>query len=520
MPTTVVADVGYNRIPTPVLERWAVVRDVISGDQCLRSTKYLPELNSTDKSQENKARNDAYRARAVWYPATQFTLEGLTGLAFKNDPTTNLPAQLQYLLKDADGAGVSLYQQSQSTLSNNLAIGRHGLFVDFAEALGRPVIKSYLAESIINWRHDIVGGKVTLTKVVLQEEIEEYDGEWGLRCLKQWREVYLNVAGKVEVRLWREDLTSPAENKPKVPVAFSGQGGDAVFTTVLRSRGAELTEIPFTFVGSYNNDSNIDPAPLYGLAQINLAHFRNSADYEDSVFFCGQVQPWISGLTEEWRNFLQNPYFVDEQGQRRYTGQKVYVGSRTPLLLPENGGFGLAQAQPNSLAAEAMKHKEEQMVAAGARMIEATKANKTATGENNDREATTSVLSLCVANVNEAYQKAIGYCARFLDIAVPEKGFEDAYKIQQDFTTMTADPQLIAELVKSWQTGVIAKADIRAFFRKLGVVATERTDELIERDILKDGPPLGTMDDGGGAPPAGGATSQANLQRQQQQGSR
>jgi len=493
--TGIVADVSFNRVPIAIKERWSVVRDVVSGDNELRGDTYLPMLNATDASVENIARNKAYRTRAVWYPATQFTLEGLVGLAFHRDPVTELPTELEYLLKDCDGMGVSLYQQSQAVLSNNLAVGRHGLFVDWSEASGHPVIKAYHAESIINWRYDIVDGKATLVMVVLEEEAEEEDGEWGILLVKQWREITINEAGNVQVRLWRED-TGVTKTKRLVSmgtVQNAATGEERIIEAVeLRSRGKVLTEIPFTFIGSNNNDASIDPAPLYGLAQLNLAHFRNSADYEDSVFFCGQVQPWISGLTEQWRDFMQNPWIIDSNGERRYTGHKMYIGSRSPLLLPQGASFGMAQAQPNSLAKEAMEHKEAQMVAAGARMIEATKGNKTATGENNDREATTSVLSLCVSNVSEAYQRAIGFCAIFMDMAEKKEGYADAFKIQQDFVQLQANPQLMAELTKAWQSGLLAKNDVRDFFRRLGLIATERSNDDIDKDVEEE-EPLGTM---------------------------
>lgn len=498
--TGLVADVSFNRVPAATKERWSIVRDVVSGDNALRTDIYLPTLNVSDTSVENIGRNKAYRSRAVWYPATQFTLEGLVGLAFHRDPVTELPTELEYLLKDCDGLGVSLYQQSQAVLSNNLAVGRHGLFVDWSEALGHPVVKAYHAESIINWRYDIVDGKATLCMVVLEEEAEEEDGEWGIAVVKQWREITVNDAGNVQVRLWRED-TGTTKTKQLVSlgtVKNAATGEERVIEALeLRSRGAVLTEIPFAFIGANNNDASIDPSPLYGLAQLNLAHFRNSADYEDSVFFCGQVQPWISGLTEQWRDFMQNPFVLDANGERRYTGQKMYIGSRSPLLLPQGASFGMAQAQPNSLAKEAMEHKEAQMVAVGARMIEATKVNKTATGENNDREATTSVLSLCVSNVSEGYQKAIGFCARYLDMK--EQDFADAFKIQQDFVQLQANPQLMAELTKSWQSGLLAKNDVRDFFRRLGLIATERSNEDIDKDVEEE-EPLGTM----GLPAPGG----------------
>lgn len=44
---------------------------------------------------------------------------------------------------------------------------------------------------------------------------------------------------------------------------------------------------------------------------------------------------------------------------------------------------------------------------ASARLIEPSAANKIATGEDNDREATTSVLSICVYNVSKAFQAVI-----------------------------------------------------------------------------------------------------------------
>lgn len=479
--------IRYSRIPADALERWKVVRDVCTGDQALRSDDYLPFLNKIDQTQGNIERNRAYRQRAVLYTATSFTRDGLVGLAFRLDPRSDLPPKLAYLLKDADGAGTSLYQQSQSVLGHNVEIGRHGLYTDFSEALARPVIKSYRAEDIINWRYSLEGGKAVLSMVVLREEVEVSDGGYGLVKVNQYRELFLEN-GVCMCRLWSDGAKE--DESPIVKLVMDAQG-EEVDALMLRSSGAPLDSIPFDFVGSQNNDATIDDAPLYGLAKVNVAHFRNSADFEDSVFFVGQVQPWISGLDEAWRDHLENP--VDEQG--RPTGQTMYIGSRSPILLPTNGAFGFAQAQPNMLVKEAMVHKEAQMIALGARLIEAVKANKTATGEDNDREATTSVLSLCVSNVNEAYQSAIARCARYLDMAVTAEQAAGAYKINQDFARVNADPAVVAQMVAAWQTGLAAKQDVRAWLRRVGLIATERTDEAIDKDVSEDGPALGSMGD-------------------------
>lgn len=454
-------NVTYSRIPADAKERWAKVRAVCAGADAVKAGGYLPYLNKADTSPENIARNEAYVERAMFYEATGNTKNGLVGLAFRRDPTHELPEKLQYLLKDGDGAGVSIYQQSQSVLSHVLQVGRHGLYVDFSDALSRPVIKSYVAEDIYNWRVSLVGGKTVLSMVVLHEVAEEDDG-YAVVSVDQWRELLLED-GLFISRVWRL-----ADGKPYL--------FDEVVPT---SRGGRLDFIPFQFVGSENNDHNIDQAPLYGLAELNIGHFRNSADYEDSVFFVGQAQPWISGLDQEWRDWMQSQ-------------KEMYIGSRNPTLLPANGAFGFAQVEPNTLAKEAMDQKEAQMVALGARLVEASKANKTATEADSDRESSTSVLALCAANVSEAYQQAIAWCARYLDMGE----IEAIYKINQEFVSMQAEPQMITALVAAWQSGAFAKPDLRAFLRRLNVIAAERTDEEIDGDLETQGPDLGTLDNG------------------------
>jgi Domain of unknown function (DUF4055) len=468
------ADVSHSRIPDKALTRWALVREICAGGDSEVLGHHLPHLNKHDNSVENVERNRAYKERAVLYNATGRTRDGLLGLAFRRDPggLDDLPARLSYLADDCDGAGISLYQQSQASLKSVLETARHGLYVDYSDALKGPIIKAYRAEDIINWRATLVDGKTVITMVVLAEEAEIDDG-YETHCIPQWRELLLEN-GVFVVRVWQKRRE---EEEPTL-----------VEQIVPRSVGGTLDEIPFVFIGAQNNDASIDDAPLYDLAYINRAHYRNSADYEDSVFLAGQPQPWISGLTEEWRDHLQ------KQGS-------AYLGSRAMLALPVNGAFGIAQAQPNTLAKEAMDQKEAQMIALGARLIEATEANRTATESENDKEASTSVLSMCCANVSDAYTRAIAWCARYLDLALAEG--EGEYKINQDFARVQAEPQMITALVGAWQSGAFAKPDLRAFLRRIGVIAVERTDEQIDADSEVEGPALGTMEDPEGDPLGG-----------------
>ncbi|MUT43796.1 DUF4055 domain-containing protein, partial [Acinetobacter baumannii] len=81
------------------------------------------------------------------------------------------------------------------------------------------------------------------------------------------------------------------------------KGGDIFYPT--NSLGQRWNEIPFIPLGSLANDWNIDPIPLEPIVTMNLAHYQNSASYEEMVFICGQAQPVINELDEGWRDWLQ-----------------------------------------------------------------------------------------------------------------------------------------------------------------------------------------------------------------------
>lgn len=504
-------NISFCRIPPEVLVRWKLVRDVVRGD----ADMYLPVLNAFDQSAENTSRNAAYRQRAVWYPATEHTLDGLLGMAFRVDPTIELDSKLEHWEKDIDGAGTSIFQQAQEVLANVLGPGRHGLYTDWSDAVKGPVVKSYHAENIINWKYRNVDGEMVLTMVILEEDVEVEDGKYALKVKKQWRELVLED-NQFIVRLWEEAQTEPEKNPPTQAKMKDANGQD-VDQLVIRTQTEVLDFIPFTFVGSRkNNGAEIGPSPLFGLAKMNLAHFRNSADHEDSVFYCGQAQPWMTGLTEQWRDWLVAPYIVDENGAQRYVGQRMYVGSRAPLMLPTGGQFAYASPDPNTMVKDAMMHKEAQMIAIGARLIEPGQAgSRTATEDENDKEATTSVLSMCVANVNEAYMQCIAWGMRWH--GTKDYDADGDFKVTQEFIGKKIDPAVLASMVSAWQAGITAKDDVRHHMRAVGLLRSDRDDAQIEADLAKEGPKPGTIgleDEDQDLPPIEGETEEERIARE------
>lgn len=107
------ADITYTRDEVKAaLPLWSMVSDAAAGEHAVRDAGdlYLPRPNPTDKSPENRSRYDAYLQRASYYNATGRTLSGLTGIAFRRWPEIVIPAGLDYLKDDTDGAGTTLIQ--------------------------------------------------------------------------------------------------------------------------------------------------------------------------------------------------------------------------------------------------------------------------------------------------------------------------------------------------------------------------------------------------------------------------
>jgi len=93
--------------------------------------------------------------------------------------------------------------------------------------------------------------------------------------------------------------------------------------------------------------------------------------------------------------------------------------------------------------------------------------------------------------VSEAYTRAIMWCCTYMGIADKKV----AYQVNQEFVELTADPQMITALVGLWQQRGFAKADLRAYLRKLGLIAPERTDLQIDGELEEQGDGLGLDDE-------------------------
>ncbi len=442
------------------VEDWERNRKCVAGARTVKEagTDYLPMPMPDDKSKVNLDRYKAYVERANYVNFTGATEEGMLGMVFRKPIQVVLPNELLYLTDNIDGMGLTIDQLVRTVTSNVLMTGRIGLLADYpvveagqskqsVEAMNpRAKLLIYRAEDIINWRVSPTPSGKQLTLVVLKEPtnfigIDGFDVQ-----VKVYHRVLTIEDGVYIQRLYNED---------------NEQVGEDIVPR--KSDGTTWDKIPFSFIGSTNNDEVVDKAPLSDIANVNIAHYINSADYEDSCYMVGQPTPWASGFSASWvKDVLKD--------------EPVRIGSREFLLLPEGASAGLLQVTPNIMPREGMQDKEMQMIRLGARLITDAGGNETAEGAKIRFAGQNSKLSAIVGNIEAGMIDFFKHAALFMG------GSEDLIEIDinKEFYDRSIDPQLVIAQIQLLDRGVIAKSDLRDNLRSGRLIDGDRTDDDID----------------------------------------
>lgn len=467
---------------------WKKISDCVAGEDTIKAAgdSYLPRPNPEIVSDENKERYKSYIARACFVNFTGQTVEKMQGQCFALSPVFTGPAELEPILANIDGAGVTAEQQAKKALGLILMNSRAGLLTDYPETGGviskaekesknlRAKIVLYTPENIINWRISQIGAKAALSLVVLEERYISKDDGFEAEFSAQWR-VLIIQDGIYKVQIWRK-----------------GDSGYVMASEVIPQdgRGEPFKEIPFQFIGAESNDSTLEKPLMIDIANVNLAHYRNSADYEESVYMVGQPTPWLSGLTQDW---------VEKQMKGA-----IMLGSRSAILLPENSAAGLLQADANTLPKEAMDQKEKQIVALGGRLIEKKEVAATATEATLNEASETSILAGCCNNVSAAYKQALEWASMFDDITFETDGI--LYELNTDFAVSRMTPEEAGSVQKLYDGQLIAYEEARDKLKKGGIAylddieAKDQIDKQAEDDLLA---AKKAMEATGGAKPPG-----------------
>ncbi len=378
-------------------------------------------------------------------------------------------------------------------------MGRRGTLVDWAEGIeNRPFLVKYDAESIINWQTGRIQGKTMLTLLMLWEKdarvFQGCEGDGTLQdayapeMFDQWREYVLLVDAQGHpycvINVYRR-------TKPKSTGGVKREKGTPDFKIVEQfmptRRGVPLDRIPFVFHNSHNSLPDVGPCPLLDIANLNISHYRTSADLEHGRRMTALPTPWAVGFEADVEQ--------DTNGGIKKKAKEIQIGSDT-ILMSENdeakcGYMEFSGAGLESLT-KALEQKEGQMAALGARMLEpeAKKAEAFGTVEMRNVGETSALMAIALA-VGESISEVLQLAAWWAGTALKPQDMRQQAQviINTDFLTSKMAPEMLRELTACYMGGSIDWPTYFAQLKAGEIFGPEAEEEEVRANIERN-PPL------------------------------
>jgi hypothetical protein len=433
---------------------WKTMRDTIEGHRAINKAGelYLPRLSGQDMGEYK-----TYLQRAVFFNAVGRVSEALVGMVFRKAPAIEAEA-LGPLIEDVTGSGQPLSSFAQEVFNEVIDLRRCGVMVDYtqnelapitqaqaAQAGLRPYMALYRAEDIINWRVDMDKGGDFLTLVVLRERQEDTSDPFKMKYVERFRVLRMDE-GVYKQQVWEKQKNTFVMLSEIIP----------------QMNGAALKYIPFRFFGGVDGTTSVVPPMLEDMAYINIAHYRNSADLEHGLHYTGLPTAVITGV------------MANDQTYSIGSGNAwVFENADAKASFLEFTGQGLGALK------EALKDKEQQMAALGARMLAPEKlAAESADSISQRRVGEVSALAGLAMNTS----RGLTVCLEWLRDWIPAQG-DVSIKLNTDFMPKPMSAQDITALLSAVTTGQISPQSFYESLVEAEVISGARTFEQ-ERDMI------------------------------------
>jgi len=440
------------------VNQWSKCRDAISGSDAIKksATKYLPKLSGQNQDEYN-----AYKQRALYYNASSRTVQGLMGAIFRKPYNLEFPERFKEQLESITLDGISLESFVRDVVSQTLVTGRLGIINDVISSGSetRNYLALYKADSVINWREIMIGSQRVVSLVVLSESYEEVaDDGFTVDVKEQFRVLQLGRMDKDSGITYIQDVYRLDKHTAKyLPVA-------EMHIEPTKS-GVAITEIPFVFMNRYDLGTETDNPPLVDLVEVNISHYRTSADLEHGAHFTALPTAWVAGFSSD--------------SELRIGSGTAWVSEDTDAKVGflEYTGQGLGALQ------SLKKDKENLMAVLGARLLEEQKKAAEAADTLRIRSAGESgSLTAITKNISEGIEKALKTYAWWLGAS--DKEVDDiVFELNTDFIDSKMTPQEISELMKMYQGGGISQ-DTFLFNLKRGEVLPNDRDIEEEKELI------------------------------------
>lgn len=447
---------------------WRKCRDMIEGQEAIHEggTIYLDKL--TGQSEEEYI---AYKNRATVYNASQRTVQAMTGVLFRKNATFMFPESLKSYLENIDMNGTPLTTFAEHIAKEVISVGRVGILAEHpvktediqtlsdAEAKGfRPYLSKYKAEDIINWDTTVINGIRVLNLVVLREILTT-------------RMATANEFVKDEIERYRVlDLFEGKYRQRMFLVEddVSRQEGEDMYPTI---NGQFFNFIPFFIINPTEVDANVEKPPLLDLINLNISHYKTTADLEHGAHFTGLPTAIVTGFSQ--------PEGSNHQFKIGSAKAWVFSDSEADAKFLEFTGQGLSSLEKR------IEVKEHQMATLGARLL-ASELSSAESAETHDikRQGENSALASIAQTVSNGITRAL----RIVAMWAGKKTDDVWFLINKDLTPGQLSPQMLTALVAAWQSGAIPYSEFVFNLQQGEILDVEKTHEEFKEEIDAEGP--------------------------------
>lgn len=423
-------------------------RAAFEGSRAIKANgkRYLPMLKDQDAEQYA-----GYLNRALFFSITSRTVSALVGLVMMRPPIVKgASAVMKPYFEEANGA--QFLELASTTLQEVLLMGGFGILIDGPKDGGDPQLVRYTRESVINWKCDASGSP---TLVVLKEVIDQQkpDDEYEIEKVSRYRE--LKLVNGVYMQLIHNDKKELQES---------------IIPTI---DGRTLDFIPFFMINTLGVGMGTQKPPMLDIVDLNISHFRTSADLEHGRHFTGLPTPVISGME---------------------ASGPMYIGSQAAWVLPnpdakayymEFEGNGLQSLE------KALTEKQSQMASMSARLIDNSKRGSEAAETVKLRYMSEAAsLITVVRSVEQGMNLVYNTLAALL--SEPEVKID----LNKDFMDTKMSATDLSALVSAYIEGTISKDTFIYNLRK-GDVIPRSADDATERNAMREPGQQGNSNDQG-----------------------
>jgi len=463
-----------------MFNRWEMCRDIYAGTEAIRANSaasdgktYLPQHPAED--------DDEYQARvsrAECFPGFQHSVNGLTSIVFRDDPQLmeDVPKEIVDQLENVDGAGDHFAIFARNVFQEAMTVGHSIILIDMPKAPNlqrplsvaderqfglRPFWSRISPEQVYSWRTEVVNGVVTLTQIVIHEQLNFAAGAFAVGVMGRFRVFRFDPeTGVVSYEIWEQEMSA-------LPVRVE----DGFI------RGVNRIPIVVIYAGKRLGPLHSFP-PLLDLVYANISHTQVLCDHRYALYLAS-----VPLLVFKGRPAAQ---LVNDDG----TPKKTTIGPNVAIDVTETGDVKYVEHSGSALGEtrKELKDLETRMAALGLSMLQhETRQAETAEAKRIDKSEKDATIATAARSLLDGLEICLDFHAQFLGYPPGSGG---SVEMDLDFDIERLDAQTMTAVITMVSNGQLSLQTMWELFMNRGVLPEDMDVGLELERITSAGLPI------------------------------